>query len=257
MFDDFNAMAAELASVETLKTDFISSVSHEIKTPIATILNYAQTLDQCLDDETLTKAEKHQYAKTVMEASLRLSTLITNILRLNKLENQKITPEVKPFNLVEEISRSILLFDEPCARKNIDLDADFPPESEIITVNFDSTLLDLVWNNLLSNAVKFTPEGGQITVGIQPAEGTSAWVEVSVADTGCGMNDETRRRVFEKFYQGDTSRATEGNGLGLALVKKIVSMAGGQISVESGVGRGSVFTVRLPAARTADNAIEK
>jgi signal transduction histidine kinase len=246
MYQDFNAMAQELSSIETLKTDFISNVSHEIKTPLAVIQNYAQLLEE--GGEALPPADRREYTKTIMEASRRLSSLITNILKLNKLENSSLQPVREKFNLSDELAQCVFFQDSQFEKKNISLNAAI---DEAVSVNFDPSLLDLVWNNLLSNAVKFTPQGGSITVSLHKTtdEAGKAQAEASVSDTGCGMDEATQARIFDKFYQADTSHATEGNGLGLALVKKIIDIAGGSVSIESTLGKGSTFTVRLPCSQ--------
>ena len=236
LFEDFNTMAEELSSTEMLKNDFISNVSHELKTPLSVIQNYATILQS--DD--LTEAERKEYSQRIGQAAGRLSTLVTNILQVNRLENQKIKPACKPFNLSEALSRCILNYDTLLEEKDIDLEVDF---DQNLILNSDEELLDMVWNNLLSNAVKFTPEGGRIR--IQMCRVGSA-AEVTVADSGCGMDQETMRHIFDKFYQGDTSHATQGNGLGLALARRIVDLLGGTISVESTPEMGSAFTVRFP-----------
>ena len=146
---------------------------------------------------------------------------------------------MQEYDLAEQVAECLLAFDETLEEKRIDLQCDM---DDRILVNADPELLTLVWNNLLSNAVKFTPEGGAIQVTVRPE---NEWAVVSVADTGCGMDKETGKRLFDKFYQGDTSHATEGNGLGLALVKRVVDLTGGQISVQSEVGKGSTFTVKI------------
>ncbi len=233
--DQINKMTAELGSLETLRTDFIANVSHELKTPLAAINNYG-TLLQSPD---LTDNERIEYAKAVTENSRRLANLITNILKLNKLENQQIYPQTEPYNLSEQICECLLSFETIWEQKNLELDADI---DEDIIINADGELLSLVWNNLFSNAVKFTDNGGRIFVTLKKENG---YAVVTVSDTGCGMSAETGKHIFEKFYQGDTSHASKGNGLGLALVKKVVDITDGEISVQSELGKGSTFTVKL------------
>lgn len=233
--EDFNLMASELSSTNTLRTDFVSNVSHELKTPLAVIRNYAQLLKA----PGVTEQARLEYARGIDNATQRMTALITNILKMNKLDNQQISPKVQEYDLTEQVAECLLSFDEVLERKQIDLACDM---DDRILVTSDPELLTLVWNNLLSNAVKFTPPGGTITVSVQ-AE--NEWAAVSVADTGCGMDKETGKHIFDKFYQGDTSHATEGNGLGLALVKRVVDLIGGQITVHSEVDVGSTFTVRI------------
>ena len=233
--EDFNLMAEELSNTGALRTDFVSNVSHELKTPLAVIRNYAKMLQS----DNLTDIQRVEYAQGIDRATQRMTALITNILKMNKLENQQISPKVQEYDLTEQVAECLLSFDDALEQKQIDLQCEM---DDRILVNADPELLTLVWNNLLSNAVKFTPEGGTIRVSVRPEK---EWAVVSVEDTGCGMDQETGKRIFDKFYQGDTSHATEGNGLGLALVKRVVDLTGGQISVQSEIGQGSTFTVKI------------
>ena len=231
----FNKMTAELAGTETLRTDFIANVSHELKTPLAVIGNYATMLQS----PGLSEAEKNEYAKAISQSSRRFAQLITNILKLNKLENQQIFPQKTEFDLGEQLCESLLQFEDVWEKKNLEIETDIEDD---VRIRSDAELLSLVWNNLISNAVKFTPEGGTITVRLQTE---ADYVIVSVRDTGCGMKPEVGQHIFEKFYQGDTSHATQGNGLGLALVKRVMDILNGEIGVQSVYGQGSTFTVRF------------
>ena len=231
----FNKLAEELAGTETLRTDFIANVSHELKTPLSVMQNYASMLRQ----PGLREEERVEYAGAIEGASRRLADLITNILRLNKLENQQIFPQAQAFDLSEQLCRCLLGFEALWEEKGVEIEADVQPG---VLVRTDSEMMGLVWNNLFSNALKFTEPGGRVTLRLR-TEGELAVVEVS--DTGCGIPPETGRRIFDKFYQGDTSHATQGNGLGLALVKRIIDITGSEISVTSQVGVGSTFTVKL------------
>ena len=233
--DCFNKMAQELSGTETLRTDFIANVSHELKTPLAVIQNYGTMLQQ----PGLSEEKRLEYAKAVTDASWRLANLITNILKLNKLENQQIFPTAKSYDLGEQLCECLLAFEEAWESKGLDIETDI---AEDVRVSADAELLSLVWSNLFSNAVKFTEPGGKVSVTLA-ADGADA--VVSVSDTGCGISPEAGKHIFEKFYQGDTSHATEGNGLGLALVRRVVEITGGEISVQSETGVGSTFTVRL------------
>ncbi len=233
--DCFNKMAEELSGVETLRTDFISNVSHEMKTPLAVIGNYGRLLEKAdLKDD-----ERREYAAAITDASRRLSDMVTNILRLNRLENQQIYPKCEKYDLSEQLCACLLQYENIWENKKIELETDI---EDGVVVFADSELLSLVWNNLLSNAFKFTPEGGRVSLMLSSTE---HHVTVKVSDTGCGMSAEVGAHIFEKFYQGDTSHATQGNGLGLTLVKRVVDILGGEIGVESSVGQGSRFTVRI------------
>lgn len=233
--DYFNQMAQELSGTETLRTDFIANVSHELKTPLAVIQNYGTMLQQ----QDLPENKRLEYAKAITDASRRLANLITNILKLNKLENQQIYPKAETYDLGEQLCECLLTFERAWEDKALDIETDVEAE---VMVNSDEELLSLVWNNLFSNAIKFTPPHGKISLTLK-AEGEFAVVQVS--DTGCGISPEVGKHMFEKFYQGDTSHATQGNGLGLALVKRVMDIVGGDISVSSEVGKGSRFTVKL------------
>ena len=235
IIDCFDRMAEELAGVETLRTDFIANVSHELKTPLAVMQNYGTMLQR----PGLTEDERMEYAKAITAASRRLADLITNILKLNRLENQQIFPEKKKYDLGEQLRQCLLGFESAWEEKDIGIETDI---EDAVLIESDAELLSLVWNNLFSNALKFTGPGGTVGLALHK-EGDIA--VVTVTDTGCGIAPEVGKHIFEKFYQGDTSHAAQGNGLGLALVKRVVDIVGGEIAVESEVGRGSAFTVRL------------
>lgn len=240
MILDFNKMVEELGSIETLKTDFISNVSHEMKTPISIIKNYAQLLRT----GPISEERRKEYTEGIEEAAAKLSSLISNILKLNKLEHQRITPEAEVYDVCRQLCESIFLFEDAMEEKGIDLEADM---EDTAMIKGDASLLELVWNNLLSNAVKFTERGGRIVIRQTSEEGR---IRVSVADTGCGIAKESINHIFDKFYQGDTSHSTEGNGLGLALVKRVLELMDGDIQITSEMGKGSTFLVSLPAAPT-------
>lgn len=235
IIDYFNAMAEELSGVETLRTDFIANVSHEMKTPLSVMQNYG-TLLQMPD---LPEEKRMEYAKGIAEGSRRLADMMTNILKLNKLEQQQIYPKTEEYDLGEQLCECLLQFENIWEEKNIEIETEIAEE---VKVNTDEELLSLVWNNLFSNAFKFTPDGGKVTLILEVTERHAI---VKVKDTGCGMSSEVGAHIFEKFYQGDTSHATQGNGLGLALVKRVVDILQGEINVESTVGKGSTFTVKF------------
>ncbi len=230
-----NKMTAELQGTETLRTDFIANVSHELKTPLAVMGNYATMLQK----PGLSEEDRVEYAKAISQSSRRLAALITNILKLNKLENQQIFPQLDEYDLGEQLCENLLQFEEVWEKKNLNIETDIEDD---VRIRSDAELLSLVWNNLISNAVKFTPEEGTIGVSLK-TEGNL--VIVQVCDTGCGIKPEVGQHIFEKFYQGDTSHATQGNGLGLALVKRVVDILNGEIGVQSVYGQGSTFTVKF------------
>ena len=230
-----NSMASELSGVETLRTDFIANVSHEMKTPLAVMQNYG-TLLQTAD---LSEEKRIEYAKAITDASRRLADMMTNILKLNRLENQQIYPNFTTFELGEQLCESLLQYESTWERKKIEIETDI---AENVFVSADAELLLLVWNNLFSNAFKFTDDCGKVTLTLTADE---KYATVKVSDTGFGMSAEVGAHIFEKFYQGDTSHATQGNGLGLALVKRVVDIMQGEIGVESTVGVGTTFTVKI------------
>ncbi len=236
MFQDFNTMVAELDSINTMKNDFIATVSHEFKTPLAIIQNYASALK----NENLEPQLRQEYLETLCIASANLAEMVTNILRLNKIENQTIILQAKPYDICAQICDCVAGFSDKLDEKNLELDADMEDKAEICA---DREMLSLVWNNLLSNAIKFTEPGGKIRIRQFSDEET---ITVKIMDSGCGMNPETLRHVFDKFYQGKGDYFKEGNGLGLALVRRVLEVVHGRITAESEVGCGSTFTVILP-----------
>ncbi len=239
IIDDINKMAEELGTIETLRTDFVANVSHEIKTPLAVIRNYSTLLEE----DNISDTERKEYAKAITDASKNLSELISNILKLHKLENQQIFPQFTPINLGQSLTDSIIFYENMWDSHNIDLQTDIPDD---ILIPADRELLSLVWNNLISNTLKFTPNGGTVII---TASETENRVSVTFSDSGCGISEDALPHIFEKFYQGDHSHSTQGNGLGLALVKRIVDIHGGCVSAESKSGTGSKFTVTLPKDR--------
>lgn len=232
----FNKMAQELGSLETLRTDFIANVSHEMKTPLTVMQNYG-TLLQAPD---LPDEKRIEYAKGITDGSRRMADMMTNILKLNRLENQQIYPKSDAYDLSDQLCECLLQYENVWEKSNISIDTDI---EDGVYIKADSELLSLVWNNLLSNAFKFTPDGGTVSLNLSAKPDC---VTVQVRDTGCGMTAEVGEHIFEKFYQGDTSHATQGNGLGLALVKRVMDIISGEISVESTLGSGTTFTVRIP-----------
>ncbi len=235
MFRDFNAMVEELNSIESLKSDFIANVSHEIKTPLSVINNYSTALK----DESLSEEKRAEYLEVIIESTEKLSNLVANILKLSKIENKKISNPKEKFDLSRQLSECVLSFEDILEKKEIEFSAEMEDRVPLEECAYD---LEIIWNNLLSNALKFTEVGGKIEL-IQKT--TEDFVVVTIKDNGCGFNEETKMHIFDKFYQGDTSHAEEGNGLGLALVQKIAEQNGYVIEVNSSLGEGTEFTVKI------------
>ena len=236
LINNFNHMVKKLNSMEYLQKDFIRNVSHEFKTPIASIHGFAKLLQS----ENLSGEERLEFSKIILEETERLSKLSSNILKLSKLENQSEITEKKPFQLDEQIRSVIVLLEPKWSEKNLQLDVTL---EKTICLG-DEELLQQVWINLLENAIKFTDPNGTIVVSIDKK---SDLLEVTVSDSGVGMDKETTQRIFERFFQGNTSHSTEGSGLGLSIVKRILELSGGQIEVESTPEKGSTFLIKLPA----------
>lgn len=232
--ENFNRMVEQLASVETLRESFVSDFSHEFKTPIVSIAGFATLLK----DPNLTTAERNEYLDVIIDESNRLVGLSESVLMLTRLDSQVVVNEC--YRLDEQIRQCVLLFDKGCTERRITIE----PNLDVDEIVGCQKLNSQIWMNLLGNAVKFTPDGGKITISASKDEEGN--VVVAVADTGIGMDEETQRNIFNKFYQGDKSRTTAGNGLGLSIVKKIVDMQQGTISVQSAPGQGSTFVVTLP-----------
>lgn len=234
LIDDFNKMVRELATIETMKEDFIANISHEIKTPLSIIKSYAVSLR----NPKLNEAEKEAYIDTIVEASERLSNLVSDVLRLNKLENLEIT-KLEKYSLDEQLRLCILNFEDKFEEKEIQLEI----ELDEIYISSDKSLLEIVWNNLITNALKFTESKGTVKLSAYTEE---AFAVVKISDTGCGMKEETIRHMFDRFYQGDTSHHVEGNGLGLSIVKRIADILRININVESKFDEGTEFIIKIP-----------
>ena len=241
--ENINRMAEELSKNEILKTEFVSNVSHELKTPLAVIQNYAMLLK----DPDISAEERERCAQALYSSAQRMGDLVGSILKLSRLENAEIVPEAEDTDLEELLGSAILRYEDIIEEKRLDLKCDI----ESCTVRTVPSYLEIVCTNLVSNAVKFTPEGGEISVSARKEDGS---LLIRVSDTGCGMDAETASRIFDKFYQGDTSHAQAGNGLGLALVKKVVDILGGRIGVKSEPGKGSVFDVTLKLSEGKEDA---
>lgn len=232
--DSFNKMAEELESTEMLRSDFINNFSHEFKTPIVSIAGFAKLLKR----GNLSADQQQEYLSAIEEESMRLSYMATNVLSLTKVENQTILSDVSQYNLSEQIRSCILLLENKWSKKDIELQLDFGEH----TVHANEELLKQVWINLLDNAVKFTPDGHTIQVRISELERS---ITVVVMNTGSEIPKESQGKIFHKFYQADESHSSQGNGVGLAIVKRITELHGGKVSVTS-ENEVTAFTVELP-----------
>lgn len=234
VYSGFNLMAHELTSTEILQSDFVSNVSHEFKTPINAIEGYTTLLQGCDDLD-----EDHQeYVEKILFNTKRLSRLVGNILLLSKIENQEIQTHQTSFRLDEQIRQSIVALESAWTAKDLELDVDL----EDITYTGNESLMHHVWDNLIGNAIKFNPQCGLLKISLKK-EGKH--VIFAVTDSGPGLSEEAIKHLFDKFYQADTTRKEEGNGLGLALVKRILTIVGGDISAENLADGGCTFTVKL------------
>lgn len=232
----FNKMVQELRGIETLRSDFVRNFSHEFKTPIASISGFAKLLKK----GDLSEADKQDYLDSIIQESERLVGLSSSILNLSKVENIEIVSEKSAYRLDEQVRLAILMLEPKWNTRNLNLELALDDEIEIYS---NKNLIQQVWINLLDNAIKHSNSGGTLKVGLWQCGGDAVF---RLEDQGCGMSKETMRRMFDKFYQGDASRTTAGNGLGLTLVKRIVDLCEGSIEVESELNRGSIFTIRLP-----------
>ena len=232
---NFNKMAEELGGIEVLRTDFINNFSHEFKTPIISIKGFAEILK----DDELPKEEKNEYLDIIIEESKRLTSLATNVLNLSKIETQVILKDIQRFNMGEQIRQSILLLDSKFESKNILLDVNI----QDCYIKGNKEMINQVWVNLLDNAIKFNNKNGMVSINMKREENN---ILITIIDTGVGINKEAINKIFDKFYQEDTSHATNGNGLGLSIVKKIIELHGGTIQCDSIVSKGTKFTVTIP-----------
>ena len=242
VYTGFNMMASELAGTEILQTNFVSSVSHEIKTPISAIEGYATLLSGCgnLDEEQM------EYTQKILYNTKRLSSLTGSILLLAKLENQTIPTSCKTFSLDEQIRQAIVGLEEMWSAKNIDFDIDLPA----VDYYGNESLMYHVWHNIIGNAIKFSPENSPVTIKmLVNAEG----IIITFEDKGEGISEECIKHIFDKFYQADSSHKTEGNGLGLPLVKQILTLEGGEIFAANREGGGAIFTVKLKSTHKTEN----
>lgn len=232
--DSFNILAVELQNTEMLRSDFVNNFSHEFKTPIVSIRGFAKLLQK----GNYSDVQQREYLDIIVDESNRLAEMATNILNMTKIENQSILTDVTRFNLSEQIRSSILLLEKKWSQKNLTVSADF----DEYDVHANEELLKQVWINLMDNAVKFSPEAGEIGVSITQ---TPDMITVSVKNNGPEISAEDQKRIFHKYWQGDTSHASEGTGIGLSMVKRITELHKGSISVNSSPEE-TVFSVALP-----------
>ena len=233
--ESFNRMAQELENTELLRSDFINNFSHEFKTPIVSLRGFAKILK----NDRLTKEERDEYLDIIISESNRLSQLSTNVLNLSKIEKMSILSDMESFDLSEEVRQSILLLESKWQKKDLELFIDM----DELEYRGNKALLNQVWINLIDNAIKFSPQNGKIKLKLHRKKDQ---VVFQILDNGCGMDEETKNHIFDRFYQGDSSHTAEGNGIGLTVVEKIVHLHKGQIRVVSEAGIGTTFTVNLP-----------
>lgn len=234
-FSNFNSMVKELGSIETLRNDFIAGVSHEFKTPLSAIEGYATLLQ----DEGITDEVRREYIRKIHDNTRLLSELTGNILLISKLENRSFTSDKKTYRLDEQIREAILTHEMIWTEKGHELDIDL----DELEYEGEESLLLHVWLNLIGNALKFTSYKGRLAVSLKKEKNAAV---VRISDDGIGMTEETKKHIFEKFYQGDSSHRGQGNGLGLALCDQIIKLAGGKIECQSELNKGTTFTVTLP-----------
>lgn len=232
--DNFNKMTEELKNIEYLRKDFISSVSHEFRTPMTSI----QGFGKLLKEGALSKEQADEYADIIISETGRLENLSSNLLKLSYLENRAIHEEYRSFHLDEQIRRVILILENKWSEKNIELDL----ELDEVSFKGDEELMHQVWTNLITNAIKFSNEGGILKIQLKEE---NEEIHVKIADNGIGIADEDKNRIFEKFYKGDKSRNNDGNGLGLSIVKKIIELHNGTVCFESEIGKGTTFFIQL------------
>lgn len=237
IYSGFNLMVQELRSTEILQTDFVSNVSHEFKTPINAIEGYSTLLQS---GDTLSDAQR-EYIDKILFNTHRLSSLVGSILLLGKLENQQIPTNRSVYRLDEQIRQSVVALEPAWERKQIELDVDLERAEHL----GNEAMMRHVWDNLISNAIKFSPECSEVRLTLRK---THDMLVFTVEDRGPGLSEEVQKHIFDKFYQGDSSHKQEGNGLGLTLVKRILSLENGVITAENRPGGGCCFTVRLPIA---------
>ncbi len=245
VYEDFNKMSAELQSVQMLRNDFINNYSHEYKTPIASINGFASLLLE----KDLSREKQVEYLKIIVDESTRLANLASSTILLSRLQTQQIITDVESYSLGDQLQQCSIILSKQWLDKKIEFSGEFPP----ILFKGNKELMQHLWLNLLGNAIKFTPKGGEISVAVSEDENN---IRVKIADTGQGINEETLGRIFDLYYQADTSHSGQGLGLGLSIVKRIIELCNGRIDVTSEPGAGSEFVVTLPKEKT-DQSLEE
>ena len=232
--DTFNKLANELQNTELLRSDFINNFSHEFKTPIVSIAGFAKLLKR----GNLSEEEKEQYLNAIEEESMRLTYMATNVLNLTKVENTSVLYDLSSYNISEQIRSCILLLESKWTKKNIEFSLDF----DEYTIKANEELMKQVFINLIDNAIKFTDDNGKIDISVLREDNALSF---AITNYGCEIPKEAQRKIFNKFYQVDESHSATGNGIGLAIVKKIVDLHNGTVSVKS-ENNSTTFTIKLP-----------
>jgi signal transduction histidine kinase len=233
LVESVNKMASQLGDLEQRRSEFVSNVSHEIGSPLTSIIGFARLLiDQDLDPET-----RRRYLEIIALEAERLSRLSDNLLRLSALDDAAL--ERREHRLDEALREVVTSLEPQWSEKGLTVEVD----AEAARWRGDEGMMRQVWVNLVHNAIKFTPAGGAVTVVVRREAGG---IVCAVKDTGVGVAPEDLPHVFERFFRADKARSQGGNGLGLALVKRIVELHGGRVEAASESGAGATFTVHLP-----------
>lgn len=241
LMETINKTAEELGSIEKMRNDFVDIVSHEYKTPVASISGFAKRLK----NGPLTE-EQREYADIIIDESKYLTSMTTNLLLLSRFENTAIIPDKRVYSLDEQLRRSVIRLQNEWQEKDIAVEGDF----DKIDFYGNEDIVSHIWDNLIKNAVKCTDRGGNIYCSAKEEDG---YAVVVIRDSGCGMSEKTMEHIFDKFYQADSSRNSTGNGLGLSIVKRLVELCDGTITVQSELRRGTQFTVKLKNSHFDEN----
>lgn len=232
---EINSTAKELRSIEIMRNDFINNFSHEFRTPIVSIEGFAKMLK----DESLTPAEKEEYLNIIISEAHRLSELSSNILTLNRLDNQTVLSDKKTFNVSEQIRLCVVLLESKWGKKDINFDF----TDDDYDINANEHLLQQLWLNIIDNAVKYSAQGGDISIRVFRKKDHLIF---TFTDKGKGMTENELRHAFDRFYQGDLNHKKSGNGIGLPVAKKICELHGGEIKITSESGKGTTVEITLP-----------